>query len=93
MKKRDKVKHFFVGGRHFKSEFKRQVRALILITLGFTIAFSWRQTIFDIIQTAVQSLMPITGISSSIITSVAITIIALAIIYAASALLKDQKDD
>jgi hypothetical protein len=31
----------------YKRELKNEIRILIVVTIGFTIAFSWRQTIFD----------------------------------------------
>ena len=52
MKKR--LYNFFIGGRKFKKEFKKQARLLVIITLGFTIAFTWRQTIFDLSQELVK---------------------------------------
>jgi hypothetical protein len=92
MKKRDKIKHFFIGGHNFQSEFRRQMRMIIIITLGFTIAFSWRQTIFDLVQTAVQKFFHLAAAASSVATSTAITILSLVLIYAASHFLKDKKD-
>jgi len=46
MKKR--VSNYFYIGQKYKEEFRKQVRAIITFTLGFTIAFAWRETIFDI---------------------------------------------
>jgi len=91
MKKR--LYNFFIGGRRFKREFKRQARLLIAITLGFTIAFTWRQTVFDISQSAVKF---ITHVQSSeilsILTSIFITIFSLIFIYIVSHFLKEDRD-
>lgn len=88
-----KVKDFFVGGRHFKEEFRRQMRLIIIVTLAFTIAFAWRQTVFDAVQTAVQKPLNTNSIPSSILTSTAITIISLILIYITSQILKTKPDN
>ena len=75
----------------FKREFRRQIRMLIIITLGFTIAFTWRQTVFDLSQNFVKFITNIQGSSTlSIITSVFITILALIIIYVTAHFLKQD---
>ena len=80
-----------VSGRRFREEFRRQVRMLIIITFGFTIAFTWRQTIFDLSQTLVQFITNIKDSSiSSILTSLFITFISLFIIYFTAHLLKER---
>lgn len=85
--------NFFIGGRRFKKEFKRQLRLLIIITLGFTIAFTWRQTIFDISRDFVQLITNIQSSSYlSILTSVLITILSLLLIYLTSHLLKESAE-
>ena len=38
----------------FMREFRRQIRMMIVVTLGFTVAFTWRQTVFDISQSIVE---------------------------------------
>ncbi len=83
--------NFFVGGKKFKKEFRKQVRFLIVITLGFTIAFTWRQTIFDISQTMMQFFTKTQSSTLlSILTSVFITILSLIFIYLASYFLKED---
>jgi len=89
MKKR--LYNFFVGGRKFKKEFKRQTRLLVIITLGFTIAFAWRQTIFDLSQSFVRVIIKVESSTSlTILTSLFITILSLILIYFTSHLLKDD---
>jgi hypothetical protein len=90
-KSRGRVHHFFIGGEQFRKEVKRQIRLLIVVTLGFTMAFSWRQTVFDIFQTVVHKIFTSTGSAAlSILTSLAITIISILLIFAASYLLQDK---
>jgi len=92
-KTRDKFHLFLVGGKNYKSEVKKQIRLLIVITLGFTIAFTWRQTIFDASQAIVQYLAGINdSVTSSILTSTFITIVSLILILIAAHFLKPSPD-
>lgn len=85
---------YFVKGRKFKKEFKKQLRMLIIITLGFTIAFTWRQTIFDLFQSLMQFFTKIQNSTAlSILTSIFITIVSVVLIYIASYYLKDKVDN
>jgi len=82
--------NLFVEGDSFKKEFKRQVRMLIVITFGFTIAFTWRQTIFDLSLNLVKLITHIQSSSQlSIMTSSLITIFSLIIIYISAHWLKE----
>ena len=75
----------------FKREFRRQIRMLIIVALGFTIAFTWRQTVFDISQNFVKFITKIQGSSTlSILTSLFITILSLLIIYVVAHFLKTE---
>ena len=86
---RDKTKLFFQGDMATQLEFRRQLRFLIIITLGFTIAFSWRQTIFDSVQSIILAITNIQNLAtSSILTSITITIISILLIYLTSRLLR-----
>jgi hypothetical protein len=85
---RGRLYHFFIGGRSFHEEFRKQMRLFITFTLGFTIAFTWRQTLFDISQSFVRLITHIENSStSSILTSVFITIISVAILIITASLL------
>ncbi len=89
MKKR--LKRVFLKEKKFRKEFRRQLRMIIIVTLGFTIAFTWRQTIFDLSLAAVQFFTQIDNSSTlSILTSTLITILSLIIIYFTSDYLKDS---
>ena len=86
-----KLANFFFIGRRFKREFKRQIRTLILITLGFTIAFTWRQTIFDLSQSFVKFITNVKSPNTSnILTSIFITIVSVILIYLTAYMFKDE---
>jgi hypothetical protein len=88
----EKIKEFFVGGEGYKKEFRRQLKTLILITLGFTIAFTWRQTTFDTSQSIVQFFLHLqNSTTASIVTSLFITIISLIIIWFTSHVLRERR--
>lgn len=88
---KQKIDKIVRGDPHFRHEFKSQLRWLIILTLGFTIAFSWRQTIFDLIQAGVISITKIESTSAlSILTSLAITIFAIILIYLTSRFLREK---
>ena len=88
-----KLYEYVIGGQNFKKEVKRQIRLLIILTLGFTIAFSWRQTLFDSIQFIVDKVLKIeNAVTSSVMTSISITIIALILIYFLAHILKERPD-
>ena len=90
MKKR--LYRFFIGSKNFENEFRKQIRMLAIITLGFTIAFTWRQTIFDLSQSFVQFITNVQSSElSSILTSTFITIISFLLIYIATYFLKEEK--
>jgi hypothetical protein len=90
MKKR--LSNFFVGGRKFRNEFRRQLRSLIIIALGFTIAFSWRETFFDLSQELVQMVINVKSSASlAILTSLFITFFAVILIYLTSYFLRDKE--
>lgn len=87
---RHAIGRFLREGSQFKTEFRRQIRMLIIITLGFTIAFSWRQTVFDLSQSFVQFITHVQGSAKlTILTSTFITLLGLLIIYLAAHFLKD----
>ncbi|MFW5846621.1 MAG: DUF5654 family protein [Nanoarchaeota archaeon] len=93
-----KIKRKFLNvfhvGKRFKNELRRQIRMLLVFTMGFTIAFSWRQTIFELSQNFVKFLTKIENPNvSTILTSIFITILALILIYIASYYLKDSPEN
>jgi len=87
---KNKFFHFFVKGERFKGEFKKQIRMIIIVTLGFTIAFTWRQTVFDLSESLINFFITIQNPGlSSILTSTFITLVSIILIYLAAHFLKD----
>ena len=86
-----RISRFFHVGKQFKREFKRQLRMLIVFTLGFTIAFSWRQTTFDLSQSFVNFLLDLkNAAASTILTSIFITLVSILLIYLTAHWLKER---
>jgi len=84
------VYKIFFKQRRFQSEFQKQLRLLVVITLSFTIAFTWRQTIFDISLNFVKFVTKIQNSSaSSLLASLLITIVSVLLIYITAYFLKD----
>ena len=81
------------AGSRFKREFRKQIRMLIIITLGFTIAFTWRQTIFDTSQSIVNFFLHIESSATlSILTSVFITFLSVLLVYLTAHFLKNDHE-
>lgn len=94
IKRKKNLKDYFTVGRLFKRELKKELRFLLTATFGFTIAFTWRQTIFDMSQSFVRFLTRIENNTvSSILASTFITLVSLILIYLASYYLKDSLDN
>ncbi len=88
---RSKISNFFVGGHHFQKEFRKQIRLLLTFTFGFTIAFTWRQTIFDTTQSIINFFIHLQSTTaSSILTSTIITLVSLLILYFSAHFLKER---
>ena len=86
----ERIKRFLFGGDSFKKDFIAQIKSLIVFTLGFTIAFSWRQTIFDTTEKLVERILEIQSSSVlSILTSTFITFSSILIIWLILKILDD----
>ena len=82
--------HLFKTKRSFRTEFKRQLRLAITAAIGFSIAFSWRNALYDAIHEAVLRFTTNTqGIQSHIVTALVITILGVCIIFLTARLLRD----
>ena len=81
----------FKTKRSFRKEFKRQIKFAIIAAIGFTIAFSWREAVFNSFQNFVGRFLdlPSTHYTTQIYTSIAITLVGVLIIMISSKLLKD----
>ena len=91
---RRKILPVFNVGMRFRREFRRQLRMLIVVTLGFTIAFSWRQTTFDLSQSFIQWITKTQNSSlSTILTSIFITLLSILLIVGTSNFFKDGENN
>lgn len=86
-----KLSNLFYVGHNYKEEIRIQIRMLIIITLAFTIAFSWRETFFELSKTFMQWVTGIEGNSLSILASLFITFISVLLIFLASHYLKKRE--
>lgn len=78
--------------KSFHQEFKRQIRLAIVAAIGFSVAFAWRQAVFDAFQSFVSRFLdvPIGHYLSELYTAIAITIVGVLVIMLTSKLLRDK---
>jgi hypothetical protein len=77
--------------RSFRKEFKRQMKEAIIIAIGFTIAFAWREALFDTFKGVVARFIEISETSyiAEHYASVLITILGILAIYLVAKLMRD----
>jgi hypothetical protein len=77
--------------RSFKKEFKRQIKLAIVAAIGFTIAFAWRDAIFNTFQSFVSRVLdvPPEHFLTGIYTSIAITLAGVIVIMITSRIFRD----
>jgi len=93
-KAKEKVSNYYMRGERYRKEIKRELRVLIVVTLGFTIAFTWRQTIFDVFQAAIVRLFNSVGVAAaSALTSFTITLVSVLLIFITSYFLQDKSNN
>jgi hypothetical protein len=82
----------FQTKRSFKKEFKRQIRLAVIAAIGFTVAFAWREAIFDLFQSFVSRFLDVSTehYLTKIYTSIAITIAGVLLIFITSKILKED---
>ena len=79
---KENLYRFFIGSDVMRKEFWKEVRVLIIFTLGFTIAFTWRQTLFDAMESLVKFFVDIkSNVGLSVTTSAITTIFCLFLLY------------
>lgn len=78
--------------RSFKKEFKRQIRLAIVAAIGFTIAYSWKESVFSAFQTYVTRILEVAPdhYLTKVYTSLAITLAGVIIIFITSNFLKEK---
>lgn len=77
--------------RSFIKEFKKQLRFAITAAIGFSIAFAWRESIFDTFLNFVSRFMdiPPAHYLTEVYTALTITIFGVIIVFITSKILKD----
>ncbi len=87
-----KIHQLIKTKRSFKQEFKKQIRFAITAAIGFIIAFSWREAVFDLFLNFTSRVLdlPIDHYSTKIYTAVVITIFGVLLILLTSKILKDR---
>lgn len=78
--------------RSFRTEFKRQMRLAITAAIGFTIAFAWRNAVFDTFLLYVSRVLDVSAdhYLSEIYTAIAITLFGVLLILITSKLLRER---
>jgi hypothetical protein len=78
--------------RSFRKEFKRQIRFAIVAAIGFSVAFAWRQAIFDAFQNYVSRVLDIQPghYLTEIYTAITITVVGVLLIMLTSKILKEK---
>jgi len=75
--------------RSFKKEFKRQVRMAAAAAIGFIIAFSWRNFVYDMTKAWLEKITPLSGaFESGLASALLITVIGVILILISSRLLR-----
>jgi hypothetical protein len=85
------MRHITNTSRSFKKEFKKQLRFAITAAIGFSIAFAWRESIFDTFLNFVSRFLDLnpSHYLTEVYTAIVITIIGVIIIFLTSKILKD----
>ena len=90
---RRRINQYFLKNNYLK-EFRHELRLLIVVTLGFTIGFTWRETIFDLSWALMQWITHAQNNSAlSILSSIFITLICVGLIYLTSYFLKARPNE
>ncbi len=78
--------------RSFRKEFKKQLRFAITAAIGFSIAYGWRNAIFDSFQSFISRFfdMPIGHYMTEVYTATALTLVGVILIFITAKLLKED---
>jgi hypothetical protein len=78
--------------RSFKKEFRRQLRFAITAAIGFTVAFAWRNAIYDTLHNFVSRILDIspTQYTSEVYSAIAITVLGVILIFVTARILKES---
>jgi hypothetical protein len=88
-----KFHHLLKTKRSFKQEFRKQIRLAITAAIGFTIAFSWREAVFEAVLNFTSRVLDLSPehYSTKIYTAIVITILGVLLIMLTSKTLKEKK--
>jgi hypothetical protein len=77
--------------RSFRHEFKRQLRLAIVAAIGFTVAFAWRNAVYDTFQNWIARLLDLAPqhYTTETYTALGITLIGVLAIYISSRILRE----
>lgn len=90
MTKKAKFK-IFHARKSFKKEFKRQLRFAIIAAIGFTIAFAWRNALYNSFNIVVKKFLKTADIVlSEFFTAILITLTGVILLLITSKLLKEK---
>lgn len=78
--------------RSFRKEFKRQIRLAIVAAIGFSIAFAWRNAVFDSFESYVAKFLDVdpSHFLTELYTAITITFVGVCLIFITSSILKEQ---
>lgn len=76
--------------RTFRKEFRRQIRLAIIAAIGFTVAFAWRNAVYDGLYEFVSRFAQSTQtLLTEVYTALFITALGVAVIFITARLLRD----
>ena len=86
------MRKLFQIKKSFRKEFKKQLRFAITAAIGFSIAFAWRESIFELFQNFVSRFLdlPIAHYTTQIYTAITITIVGVILIFITSKILREN---
>ena len=81
----------FKTRRSFKKEFRRQLRLALIAAIGFTVAFAWRNAIYNSAQSLITIFTEQTRvILNELLTALTVTVLAVIAIFITSRILKEK---
>lgn len=87
---KQKFSNYTFVGKKYKDEFRKQMRSVIVLTLGFSIAFAWREAIFDWSRSVTAWITHSSNGGSATGAATFITIVCILLIILTTRWLKDK---
>jgi hypothetical protein len=77
--------------KSFRREFKRQLRLAIVAAIGFTVAFAWRNAVYDTFQNWIARILDVTPqhYTTETYTALGITLFGVLAIFITSRILRE----